>query len=40
MVTFVLVHGARHAGWCWELLTPLLQRAGHDVVAVDLPSED
>jgi pimeloyl-ACP methyl ester carboxylesterase len=40
MVTFALVHGAWHAGWCWELLTPLLQRAGHEVVAVDLPSED
>jgi pimeloyl-ACP methyl ester carboxylesterase len=40
MVTFGLVHGAWHAGWCWELLTPLLRRAGHDVVAVDLPSED
>jgi pimeloyl-ACP methyl ester carboxylesterase len=40
MVTFALVHGAWHAGWCWELLTPLLQHAEHDVVAVDVPSED
>ncbi len=40
MVTFALVHGAWHAAWCWELLTPLLQHAEHDVVAVEPPSED
>jgi pimeloyl-ACP methyl ester carboxylesterase len=40
MATFALVHGAWHGAWCWERLTPLLQRAGHDVVAMDLPSED
>lgn len=37
MATFVLVHGAWHGGWCWEKLTPLLERAGHTVVAKDLP---
>lgn len=37
MTTFALVHGAWHGSWCWELLTPLLQHAGHDVVAPDLP---
>ena len=40
MTTFALVHGAWHDAWCWERLTPLLQQAGHDVVAPDLPSED
>src|SRR6267378_458729 len=40
MTTFALVHGAWHGAWCWEQLTPLLQHAGHDVVAMDLPSED
>jgi pimeloyl-ACP methyl ester carboxylesterase len=30
-VTFVLVHGAWHGGWCWKRLTPLLQAAGHQV---------
>jgi pimeloyl-ACP methyl ester carboxylesterase len=40
MATFALVHGAWHGAWCWEQLTPLLQHAGHDVVAMDLPSED
>lgn len=40
MSTFALVHGAWHGAWCWERLSPLLQQAGHDVVAMDLPSED
>lgn len=40
MTTFALVHGAWHGAWCWELLTPLLQRDGHDVVAMDLPCDD
>lgn len=40
MTTFALVHGAWHGAWCWELLTPFLRHAGHDVVAMDLPCED
>ena len=40
MTTFGLVHGAGHGAWCWERLTPILEQAGHDVVAVDLPCED
>ena len=40
MATFALVHGAWHGAWCWERLAPLLQQAGHDVVAPELPSED
>jgi pimeloyl-ACP methyl ester carboxylesterase len=40
MTTFALVHGGWHGAWCWELVTPLLERAGHDVVAVDLPGQD
>jgi len=31
MVTYLLVHGAWHGGWCWRRVTPLLRRAGHDV---------
>src|SRR3954467_6986711 len=30
-VTFLLVHGAWHGGWCWRKLTPLLRAAGHQV---------
>jgi pimeloyl-ACP methyl ester carboxylesterase len=40
MTTFALVHGGYHGAWCWEQLTPLLEAAGHDVVAMDLPLED
>lgn len=28
-VTFVLVHGAWHGGWCWKKLAPLLRVDGH-----------
>jgi pimeloyl-ACP methyl ester carboxylesterase len=37
MATFLLVHGSFHGAWCWEKLVPLLQAAGHRVVAPDLP---
>ena len=40
MTTFALVHGAFHDARCWERLTPLLEEAGHGVVAMDLPNED
>jgi pimeloyl-ACP methyl ester carboxylesterase len=34
---FVLVHGASHGAWCWDLLVPELNRLGHEAVAPDLP---
>ncbi|MCL4722173.1 MAG: alpha/beta fold hydrolase [Gammaproteobacteria bacterium] len=37
MATVVLVHGAWHGSWCWERVRPLLQAAGHRVLAPDLP---
>ncbi len=37
MSTFILVHGAWHGAWCWYKLLPLLERAGHKAIAVDLP---
>ena len=40
MSTFALVHGAWHGGWCWERLTPELERRGHRTVVVDLPCTD
>jgi pimeloyl-ACP methyl ester carboxylesterase len=35
--TIVLVHGAWHGAWCWDLVRDRLESAGVDVVAVDLP---
>ncbi len=40
MSTFVLVPGAGGAAWYWSRVIPLLQRAGHEAVAVDLPGDD
>lgn len=37
METFVLIHGAWHGRWCWSKLIPLLEKAGHKVIAPDLP---
>jgi pimeloyl-ACP methyl ester carboxylesterase len=37
---FALVHGGAHGGWCWEDLTPELDRLGHRSAAPDLPFED
>jgi len=33
----VLVHGAWHAGWCWDKLKPLLEKHGYIVHVLDLP---
>jgi pimeloyl-ACP methyl ester carboxylesterase len=40
VATFALIHGSWHGAWCWESLTPLLEEAGHKVVAPNLPIED
>jgi pimeloyl-ACP methyl ester carboxylesterase len=40
VTTFALVHGGWHDASCWDSLTPLLEEAGHDVIAVDLPCDD
>jgi pimeloyl-ACP methyl ester carboxylesterase len=37
MATFVLIHGAWHGGWCFDRLVPMLEAAGHHVIAPDLP---
>jgi len=37
MACFILIHGAMHGGWTWDRVTPLLEAAGHQVVAPDLP---
>lgn len=36
MSAFVLVHGSWHGGWCWDAVVPLLEHAGHRVLAPDL----
>ena len=38
--TFVLIPGAGGAAWYWSHVVPLLQEAGHQAVAVDLPGDD
>lgn len=38
--TFVLIPGAWHGAWCWQRLTPLLERQGARVIAPDLPPMD
>jgi pimeloyl-ACP methyl ester carboxylesterase len=35
-----LVHGSYHGAWCWQHLTPELERLGHRVIAVELPISD
>ncbi|GAB7386286.1 alpha/beta fold hydrolase [Bacillaceae bacterium] len=38
MSTYVLIHGAWHGAWCWEKIVPILEKNGHEVFAIDLPS--
>ena len=40
MATFVLIPGAGGVAWYWHRVVPLLEEAGHDAIAVDLPGED
>ena len=37
MATFIFLHGSFHAAWNWHKVIPLLERAGHRTVALDLP---
>jgi pimeloyl-ACP methyl ester carboxylesterase len=37
MATFVFLHGSFHAAWNWHRVIPLLDRAGHQSIALDLP---
>lgn len=40
MSSFVLVPGAGGDPWYWHRVVPLLQEAGHDAIAIDLPGSD
>jgi pimeloyl-ACP methyl ester carboxylesterase len=37
MATFVIIHGAWNSSWCFNKLRPLLEKAGHQMIAPDLP---
>jgi len=37
MADFILVHGAMHGAWCWDLVRKELQQLGHRAFAMDLP---
>ena len=37
MKTFILIHGSWHSAWNWHRVTPLLERAGHKAISIDLP---
>lgn len=39
-MTYVLIPGAGTSPWIWHLVVTELERRAHDVVAVDLPSDD
>jgi pimeloyl-ACP methyl ester carboxylesterase len=40
MSTYVLVPGAGGEAWYWSRVVPLLQDAGHEAIAVALPTDD
>ncbi len=40
VTTFVLIPGAGGVAWYWHRIVPLVEEAGHDAIAVDLPGED
>jgi pimeloyl-ACP methyl ester carboxylesterase len=39
MARFILIPGAGGVAWYWHRVIPLLERAGHEAVAVDLPGD-
>jgi hypothetical protein len=40
MSLFCLVHGSTQSAACWDLLIPKLERRGHDVVRMNLPTDE
>jgi pimeloyl-ACP methyl ester carboxylesterase len=40
MTNYVLIPGAGGAAWYWHRVVPLLEQAGHQAIAVDLPGDD
>jgi pimeloyl-ACP methyl ester carboxylesterase len=37
MTTFIFLHGSFHAAWNWHKVIPMLERAGHRGIALDMP---
>jgi pimeloyl-ACP methyl ester carboxylesterase len=37
---FILIPGAGGAAWTWHRVVPLLEEAGHEAIAVELPGDD
>lgn len=37
MKTLILIHGSWHSAWNWHKVVPLLEKAGHKAIAIDLP---
>ena len=37
MKTFILIHGSWHSAWNWHKVVPLIEKAGHKAIAIDLP---
>jgi pimeloyl-ACP methyl ester carboxylesterase len=37
MASFILIPGAMHGAWTWDRMVPLLERAGHQALAPELP---
>ncbi|MEP7351100.1 MAG: alpha/beta fold hydrolase [Sphingorhabdus sp.] len=37
MASFILIHGSWHGGWCFDAVRDILEDAGHEVIAPDLP---
>ncbi len=40
MSTFILLPGAGGSPWIWSRVAPILEQAGHQAIAVDLPAAD
>ena len=40
LASFVLIPGAGGIAWYWHRVVPLLEDAGHEAIAVDLPGDD
>jgi pimeloyl-ACP methyl ester carboxylesterase len=37
MKSFILIHGSWHGAWNWHRVIPILEKSGHQAIAIDLP---